>query len=193
MTKNGVGEFVSLILKIIGAGIGGVVVVAGVAVVLVLTGSPQSCSERVVSQSPQSRAELQKKWGDFKRRASTGAAEVRFTETEVTSRGIEYLIRQGVPLENLQVYFCEQGYADATATFVGGGPAVDLLVRGTLDISGDRPKVVIESVPAGNLPGFLPLEKFLASLDDEAKTLNLGVILTSVVFSEKQVTLKGGP
>ena len=34
---------------------------------------------------------------------------------------------------------------------------MDLLVRGTLDISGDRQKVEIESVQAGNLPGFVPL------------------------------------
>ena len=76
---------------------------------------------------------------------------------------------------------------------MGGGPAVDLLVRGTLDISGDRPKVEIESVQAGNLPGFVPLEEFLASFDDEARTLNLGVNLTSVAFSEERVTLQGAP
>ncbi len=182
-----------LILKIIGAGIGGVVVVAGVAVVLVLTGSPQACTDRVISQSPQARVDLQSKWDGFKLQASTGAAEVKFTETEVTSRGIEFLKKEGVPLENLQVFFCEQGFADVTATFVGGGPAVDLLARGTLDISGDRPKVKIESVQAGNLPGFVPLGELLPSFDEEARTLNLGVNLTSVVFSEEQVTLRGVP
>ena len=90
-------------------------------------------------------------------------------------------------------FFCGQGCADATATFVGGGLAVDLLVRGTLDISGVRPKIEIESVQAGNLPGFVPLEGFLASFDDEVKTLNLGVNLTAVIFSEEQVTLRGAP
>ena len=133
----------ALILKIVGLGIGGVVVVAGVAVVLVLTGSPQACTDREISNSPEARLELQQKWDGFKRKASTGAAEVMFTETEVTSRGIEYLNGEGVPLENLQVFFCGPGFAEATATFVGGGPAVDLLIRGTLDLSGDRPKVVI--------------------------------------------------
>ena len=182
-----------LILKILGAGIGGAVVVAGAAVVLVLTGSPQACSDRVISQSPQAIVDLQNKWDGFKLQASTGAAEVSFTETEVTSRGIEFLNREGVPLENLQVFFCGQGFADATATFVGGGPAVDLLVRGTLDISGDRPKIEIESVQAGNLPGVVPLEGMLAALDEETRTLDLGVNLTSVAFSEERVTLKGAP
>ena len=92
-----------------------------------------------------------------------------------------------------QVFFCGPGFAEATVTFVGGGPAVDLLIRGTLDISGDRPKVVIESVQAGNLPTLVPLEGMLAALDDETRTLNLGVNLTSVVFSEQRVTLHGGP
>ena len=180
-------------MKILAASVGGVVVVAGVAVVLVLTGSPEACSDRVISPSPQARVELQNKWDGFKLQASTGVAEVIFNETEVTSRGIEFLNKEGVPLENLQVFFCGQGFADVTATFVGGGPAVDLLARGTLDISGDRPKVEIESVRAGNLPGFVPLGELLASLDDEARTLNLGVNLTSVAFSEEQVTLHGGP
>lgn len=184
---------VFLILKIIGAGIVGVVVVAGVAVVLVVTGSPEACSDRVIAPSPQAIVELQNKWDGFKRQASTGAAEVMFTEIEVTSRGIEFLKREGVPLENLQVFFCGEGFADATVTFVGGGPAVDLLVRGTLDISGDGPKIEIQSVQAGNLPGFVPLEGMLAVLDDAAKTLNLGVNLTAVIFSEKQVILRGGP
>ena len=182
-----------LILKIVGLGIGGVVVVAVVAVVLVLTGSPQACTDREVSESAQASLDLQNKWDGFKLQASAGAAEVMFTETEVTSRGIEYLNQEGVPLENLQVFFCGQGFADATATFVGGGPGVDLLARGTLDISGDRPKIEIESVQAGNLPGFVPLEGFLAALDDEARTLNLGVNLTGVLFSEEQVKLQGGP
>ena len=184
---------VFLILKIIGAGIAGVVVVAGVAVVLVVTGSPKACSDRVITPSPQAIVELQNKWDGFKLQASTGSAEVEFTETEVTSRGIEFLKRARVPLENLQVFFCGEGFADATVTFVGGGPAVDLLVRGTLDISGDRPKIEIQSVQAGNLPGFVPLEGMLAALDDAAKTLNLGVNLTAVTFSEEQVTLQGGP
>ncbi len=143
---------------------------AGVAVVLVLTGSPEACSDRVISPSPQAIVELQNKWDGFKLRASTGAAEEKFTETEVTSRGIEFLKSEGIPLENLQVFFCGEGFADATATFVGGGPAVDLLVRGTLDISGNRLKIEIQSVQAGNLPGFVPLEGMLAALDDAAKT-----------------------
>ena len=183
----------ALILKILAASVGGVVVVAGVAVVLVVTGSPEACSDRVISSSPNAIVELQNKWDGFKLQASTGAAEVEFTETEVTSRGIEFLKREGVPLENLQVFFCGEGFADATVTFVGGGPAVDLLVRGTLDISGDRPKIEIQSVQAGNLPSLVPLEGMLAALDEEARTLDLGVNLTAVVFSEEQVTLKGGP
>ena len=183
----------ALILKIVGLGIGGVAVVAGVAVVLVLTGSPQACSDRVIPQSPQAKLELQNKWDGFKLQASTGAAEVKFTEREVTSRGIEFLNREGVPLENLQVFFCGPGFAEATATFVGGGPAVDLLIRGTLDISGNRPKIEIESVQAGNLPSLVPLEGMLAALDEEARTLNLGVNLTAVIFSEERVTLQGGP
>ena len=184
---------VALILKILVAGIGGTVVVAGVAVVLVLTGSPEACSDRVIRPSPQAIKELQNKWDGFKLQVSTGVAEVKFTETEATSRGIEFLKREGVPLENLQVFFCRQGLAEATATFVGGGPAVDLLVRGTLDIFGDRAKIEIESVQAGNLPGFVPLGELLPSFDDEARTLNLGVNLTSVAFSEERVTLQGGP
>jgi len=169
------------------------VVLAGVAVVLVLTGSPQACTSRQISDSPEARLDLQNKWDGFKLRASAGAAEETFNEMEVTSRGIEYVNREGLPLENLQIFFCGQGYADATATFVGGGPALGLLARGTLDISGDAPKVNIQSVQVGNLPDFVPLGEVVIFIDEEAKTLHLGVNLTSVVFSEEQVTLQGGP
>ena len=112
---------------------------------------------------------------------------------EVTSWGIEYVNREGLPLENLQIFICGQVYADATATFVGGGPALDLLARGTLDISGDAPKVNIQSVQVGNLPDFLPLGEVVIFMDEEAKTLHQGVNLTSVTFSDRNVTLQGGP
>ena len=183
----------ALILKILAAGLGGTVLVVGVAVVLVLTGSPQACADRKISESQEARLDLQNKWDGFKLRASAGAAEETFNETQVTSRGIEYVNREGIPLEDLQVFFCGQGYADATATFVGGGPALDLLIRGTLDISGDVPKVDIQSVQVGNLPGFVPLKQVAVFIDEEARTLRLGVNLTSVTFSDQQVTLKGGP
>ena len=180
----------ALILKIVGAGIGGVVVLAGVVAVLVLTGSPQACTNRQISESPEARLDLQNKWDDFKLRASAGAAEVTFNETEVTSRGIEYVNREGFPLEDLQVFFCSQGDAEATAIWVGGGPALDLLARGTLDISGDASKLNIQSVQVGNFPVAMGEPPFL---DEEAKTLDLGVRLTSVTFSDQRVTLTGAP
>ena len=45
-----------------------------------------------------------------------------------------------------------------------------------------------DAVPAG----FVLLGEVVIFIDEEAKTLNLGVNLTSVTFSDQQVTLQGG-
>ena len=92
-----------------------------------------------------------------------------------------------------QVYFCEDGYAEATGTFVGGGPNVDLLVRGTLDLSGDLPRIEIDKIRGGNLPGFLPVGALVNAIDDEAKTLDISVNLAGITYEDGVVTIQGAP
>ena len=184
---------ISLIIKAAVAFLGTIAVLVGVAVVLVYTGTPEPCVDREVSVSSGSRSEFQNKWDAFKLRSATAATSETFTESQITARGVEFLDDEGIDIENLQVYFCPEGYAEATATFVGGGPNIDLLVRGTLDLSGDLPRIDIDKIQGGNLPGFLPLGALVDSIDDEAKSLNISVNLTSIRFSDGAVSIQGAP
>ena len=184
---------IALIIKAAVAFVGVIVAVAGLSAALVFTGSPSACVDRQVSVSNQARADLQNKWDGFKLRSASVPASVTFTEGEITSRGVEYLDEKGIDIENLQVYFCEDGFAEGTATFVGGGPNIDILIRGTLDLSGDLPLIDIDEIKGGNLPGFLPLAGLVNFIDDEDKTLKISVNLTGISFKDGEVTLLGAP
>ncbi len=184
---------VSLIIKAAVAIFGTIVVLAVVAAVLVFTGTPKACVDRLVTISPGSIAEFQNNWDGFKLRAASALTSATFTESQITARGVKFLADEGIDIENLQVYLCQEGYAEATGTFVGGGPNIDLLVRGTLDLSGGLPLIDIDKIQGGNLPGFLPMGALVDSIDDEAKELNISVNLTSITFSDGSVTIQGAP
>lgn len=173
----------SLIIKIAVAFIGTIVVVIGVAG-LIYTGTPKPCVDRQVSVSNQDRLEFQNKWDGFKLRASSATTSETFSESRITSRGVQFLEDEEIDLENLQVFFCKEGYAEATVTIVGGGPDIELLVRGTLDLSGDFPLIDIEKIQVGNLPGFLRLGSLANSIDDDAKILETNVNLTAIIFND---------
>ena len=164
-----------------------------VSAALVYTGSPSPCVDREVLVSSGARIQLQDKRDAFKLRSVSAATSETFTESEVTSRGVEFLADEGIDIENLQVFFCEEGYAEATGTFVGGGPNVDLLVRGTLDFTGDLPRIDIDEIRGGNLPGFLPVGALVDSIDDEAKTLDISVNLTGITYGDGVVSIQGAP
>jgi len=184
---------ISLIVKATVAFLGTIAALGVIAVALIYTGSPNPCVDREISISSGARTQLQDKWDAFKLRSASGATTEMFTETEVTSRAVEFLEDEGIDIENLQVYFCEEGYAEATGTFVGGGPNIDLLVRGTLDLSGNLPRIDIDKIQGGNLPGFLPIRALVDSIDDEAKDLDISVNLTTITFDDGNVTVQGAP
>ncbi len=189
---------ISLIIKLAASFVVIVVVVAGVAVVLVYTGTPEPCVDReeFSAGDPSNIApglDFQNKWRDFKLRSASGPTSVTFSEAQITARGLSFLLEEGIEIENLQVFLCPDGYAEATATFAGGGPNIDFLARGTLDLSGDLPRIDIDKVLVGNLPNFLRLGGLVDSIDDDAKTLDIGFSLTAIGFTDGEVTLGGAP
>ena len=173
---------------------GVVIAVIGIIAALILIGSPKVCADRVIPISAEAVNILTSNWDAFKAQAATRQAFVTLTETEVTSRAVRWVEDEGIELENLQVFLCQGGYAEATATFVGApGPSVNLLVRGTLELAGERPEIDIQQVGVGNLPGFAPLEAVLNFIPEEKKTLDIDVYLTDISFAEGRVTLEGRP
>ena len=190
---------ISLIIKLAASFVVIVVVVAGVAVVLVYTGTPEPCVDREEFSTGYDPSnvfpglDFQNKWRDFKLRSASGSTSVTFNESQITARGLSFLLEEGIEIENLQVFLCPDGYAEATATFAGGGPNIDFLARGTLDLSGDLPRIDIDKVLVGNLPDFLRLGGLVDSIDDDAKTLDIGFSLTAIGFTDGEITLGGAP
>ena len=181
-----------LAIKLLGVGTGIVIIAAIVVVALTFTGSPSACSDRNIDVSEPARVRLADKWETFEEEAAQRSATVTFDESEVTSRAVKWGDDEGIGLDNIRVYLCQDGYAEATATFTGPGPNIDILARGTLDLTGARPVIDVQDVKIGNLPGFVPLDVALDFVDDEDKTLDiLSVRLTSISFGDGDVTLAG--
>ena len=81
----------SLFIKATVAFLGTVVVVAGVAAGLAYTGTPEPCADGQVPVSAEARLEFHNKWGEFKVRSASAPTSETFTESQVTSRGVEFL------------------------------------------------------------------------------------------------------
>ncbi len=183
---------VGIIIKVIGIVLAGGVVVVGVGAALTFTGSPKPCVDRAVPVSvPASQAE--NKWNGFKLAARSGSATVTFYEEEVTSFVDGFVRDEGLPAANVQVYFCPQGYAEATAEYVGGGPSINLLARGTLSTTGNTAQIDIQSIRGGNMPSFIPVANLATRFTEAYQQLNLDITITSVTITDGQVRIEGRP
>ncbi len=133
---------------------------------------------------------LRDKWDAFEAEAALRPTTVRFNEEEVTSRGVDFMEEEDIPLNDLQVFFCEEGYAEATASTAG----INLLTRGTLDLTRDVVRIDIQRVHGGNLPSFIPIARLITRFSEAARKLDeLKVNITSVTFTDGQVELRGEP
>ena len=180
--------FISLI-GLVGLGLGAAIVGG----VLIFTGSPSPCSDRVVEVSSAASQQLRADWAAFEDQAASGSAQITFTETGVTSRGVEYIDEKDIPLEDLQVRFCPDGLGEATGTIKTPGPDIKVLLRGTLDLSGDKPRIDVQTIKAGNFPGLGTtwiLDNVIKKSD--ADILDIKVPLTKLEISDGSATLTGG-
>jgi hypothetical protein len=167
------------------------VIVGGV---LVMTGTPKPCADREIPVSPEASQALKQKWDAFAAQAAAGPANVTFNESEVTSRGVEYLDEKDVPLNDLQVYLCPDGYGEATGTVNALGRDINVLIRGTLDLSADQPRIDVQKIEAGNLPSGVGTTIVNQILDRSGvKTLDVDVNITGISFADGEATLEGQP
>ncbi len=175
-----------LIGAVVGAG-----VIGGV---LVFTGDPQPCVDREIPVSAAAAQAVDDKWDVFSEQSAAGPASVTYTETEVTSRGVRYLDENDVPMDDLQVYLCPDGYGEAKGKMSLAGMDANVLLRGTLDLTGEQPRLDIQSVRAGNLPSAIATTLVNQVLDrGGVKTIDIDEHLTSITIVDGQVTLTGGP
>ncbi|MCZ2110941.1 MAG: hypothetical protein LC118_15465, partial [Dehalococcoidia bacterium] len=165
------------------AGLGAGVVLIGA---LILTGDPSPCTSRTSVPNPAAAAALQQKWDAFT--SAPPPATVQFTEEEVTSRGVAYIDERDVPISGLQVYFCPDGKAEAKGTATLLGRDVNILIRGTLDVSNNE--IAVDSVQAGNLPSFIGTPLVNQILDrNNVRSLPLDLALTSSTSTDGLHTL----
>ena len=116
---------------------------------------------RDVQTDPALAQTWQERWDAFRAQAASGS--ISFGESEVTSRANEWLDDEDIPLKKITVCF-HNGEAEARATaevpvagdipLFGGAFETDVSARGTIDLSGEHPRIDITDIDAGSLPGF---------------------------------------
>jgi hypothetical protein len=162
--------------------------------VLIVTGSPSTCSDREIAPiSAAVAAELDERWDQFSLASLAGATSIQVTESEATSRGRLYVEEEDVPVDNLRVYFCDDGKGQLAGQVEALGIDVDFVVTAHLDISGAEPVVELDSIDIGNLPGFVADTVLGILLNDDARTLELDENLLGSEISDGLIVISGGP
>jgi hypothetical protein len=177
----------------------GVPLAAVILLILAVTGSPGSCvpEGRTIDISFEKAVAFQTKWDQLDAALDAGqVSTVVFDDSETTSRAREWIAEHDVPADD--VYICFEagrgsGSGKIDVPFFPGD--VDVLVRGTLDLTGEHPKIKIDDIEAGGLPGPLTdlMEGFVIDLvDDESEDLTLQHDY-GIAFDDGTATLTGQP
>lgn len=171
----------------------GVVLVA-LGVFLVVTGSPGTCSDREIAPiSAAVAAQLDDRWDQFSIDIASAASSIGVSESEATSRARQYVEDEDVPVEDIRVYFCDDGNGQLAGKVKAIGIDVDFVVTGHLDLSGEEPVVELDSIDIGNMPGFVADTVFGILLNDDARTLELDENLLGSEISDGLIRINGGP
>ncbi len=164
-----------------------------------IAGSPGTCEDedRPITTSLQLAADFQDKWEGMEASLLAGQpATETFTESEVTSRADLWLSEHDAPIDEIQICFGD-GTASASAKidipFVPGD--IDVLARGTLNLTGTFANVDVDDLKVGGLPGPLTdlVENFINKVI-EGQTEDLELDHTYILlFTEGEVTISGVP
>ena len=178
--------------------IGAPIVAVGLFIVAV-AGDPGTCEAetRPIILSDSAAASYQTAWDGFQATLDSGqAATVTFNETEVSSRAQQWLNERDSPITELRICFTDSGAGASAKLDVPFMPGdIDVLVRGTLILTGGQVKVDIDELDVGGLPGPLndPLQSFVDDvIADETIDMELERDY-QLAFSEGSVTVSGLP
>ena len=97
------------------------------------------------------------KWDEMDAILDSGSpASITLDESEISSRADRYFSEETV-LDVSDVRVCiHDGFGEATGKVDAvAGLGVDVSIRGTVDLSGDAPKIKIDDIDIGNVPDFL--------------------------------------
>jgi hypothetical protein len=123
---------------------------------MAFTGAPQPCVDRDSEPAPGAGQTLAENWRQLANvLAGSENVELVVTDDEASAFGAEYLEDRDVPVEDFRLYFCPGGYAEATGKVGILGFNSNVLLRGTIDVSGRESRVDIDAVRAGRIPDFI--------------------------------------
>jgi hypothetical protein len=188
-----------LIASLMGLIVIGVPTAAIVFFLLAVAGSPGTCEsrEQPVAVTDEFAASFQAKWDQLEATLDSGQPSTFvFTQDEATSRARQWVEEHDAPVSDLLICF-RTGDGSASAKidvpFLPGD--VDVLVHGTLILTGDRPEAEIDDLEIGGMPSFLSdmTKGFINGLiDDEAEKILLGHDY-GLAFGEGEATISGQP
>lgn len=166
---------------------------------LAIIGSPGSCETegRPISYEPLRAVSFQQKWDQFNATLDAGQlSTVVLDESEATSRTRLWVEEHDVPVSDLFLCFSAEGGSVSGKVDVPFFPGdVDVLIRGTMDLTGEHPEAEIEEIEVGSLPG--PLTDLVKGfVDDLIENQTEEIELAhdyGVTFGEGEVTISGQP
>jgi hypothetical protein len=173
----------------------------GLAAVLMLTGKPGVCDNpplrvgRELDPVPSAElaAQLDARWDQFSADIRNQQAIFQASESEVTSRARQYVKDEDVPVEDLYVYYCNDGKGQLAGRVDVAGVGANFVATGTLVLGGEKPVVEIDSVDVGNMPGFVADAVLELLLDADARRLELDENLVDFNIADGLAKLTGGP
>ena len=188
-----VGFFVSLI--------GAVVIFAAVNTILAFSGGPGDCTPGggTITVSAANAAMFQQGWDDFDAVLDGGSTSSEiFDESEVSSRANQFFTEESnLDLKDVRVCI-HDGYGEASGRLDAIlGLGVEIKLKGNVDLTGDNPKLDIDDIEFGRVPGFLvDLADSIANFEDDMDLALEDIKLKhdySYSLTEGQAVIDGAP
>ena len=178
-----------------------VVILGAVITALAYSGGPDHCTPGggQITVNDANADSFDQKWNEMDAILESGSpASITLNESEISSRAERYFSEKELDFEEVRVCIHE-GYGEATGKLDYGifGLQVELMLTGTMDLTGDAPKTVLDSIEFGSVPGvFIDVYDAILptanSLDDALDDIELKHTYTATL-TEGQVQIDGTP
>ena len=147
------------VIVIIACFIGAVIVFGVVMSALAVSGGSGQCTPGggTITISSANADSFDQKWDDMDAILDGGSpSSITLDESEISSRADRFF-REDTVLDVSDVRICiHDGFGEATGSIDAvAGLGVDVSLKGTVDLSGDAPKITIDDIDIGNVPNFL--------------------------------------
>jgi len=170
---------------------------ASLFLLLAFKGDPGDCGGgrnlRVDAALAQS---YQQRWLDLNAQLTSGQpASFTVTDSEATSRTREFLAQTDAPVSGVRVCFVPGGSDINGKISTPFGPAVDVRVKGSVDLSGRHPRASVDSIRVGALPSFVtrPFRGLVTRIiDQQTDQIELDHRIT-VQLLDGQAVISGQP